>query len=142
MSRTYQVRILSAREWDRVVASSPRYAEVDATDLGFADPARGMGFVRDTSVPRLNTYLLNHEFEHLVEEAGTDEDRHGIRHKRLFSTLGPIFGSLGGGGPLGTIVGQLAGSGLDYFLAQRPPSRLPPGKHSVPTGEPPLSPAA
>lgn len=78
----YQVKVLTNKEFDKVAKSSPRYKHVDDDNLGFADPIEKTAYVRHTAFPELNKYLIEHEFEHLLEEKGTDEDDMGIRHKK------------------------------------------------------------
>lgn len=78
----YQVKILSSKEFDEVAKSSPRYKNVDEDNMGFADPTTNTAYVRHTAFPELNKYLIDHEYSHLVEEHGTDEDEMGIRHKK------------------------------------------------------------
>ena len=81
MAQVYQVKVVGKSEWERLRRSDPRYGDVNENTMGFADPVKRRGYVRDTYVPALNRYLINHEFEHLLEEKGTDEDSHGIRQK-------------------------------------------------------------
>ena len=119
MARTYKVQIVSEKEWTRLLHSDPRYRH--GTDsLGFADPVKRVGYVRDTAHAALNRYLLNHEFEHLVEEKGTDEDEFGIRHKRG-SSIGRVLGALaaafavpftGGGSLIPFALAQASGQAL------------------------------
>jgi hypothetical protein len=78
----YQVKILTNDEFEKAAASNPRYKHVDEDNLGFADPVENTAYVRLTAFPDLNKYLINHEFEHLLEDHGTDEDDMGIRHKK------------------------------------------------------------
>ena len=86
----YTVKIVTPKEWRRLVESNPRYQHAEDS-VGFADPQTRTGYVMNTGVHRLNRYLLNHEFEHLVEEHATDEDEFGVRHKKFFKQiLAPI----------------------------------------------------
>jgi hypothetical protein len=101
----YQVKILSSKEFDDVAKSSPRYKNVDEDNMGFADPVTNTAYVRHTAFPELNKYLIDHEYSHLVEEHGTDEDEMGIRHKKkkgfaniLRTIINPI--NIPGLGPL------------------------------------------
>lgn len=87
----YQVKILSSKEFDEVAKSSPRYKNVDGDNLGFADPQNKTAYVRYSSYPALNKYLIDHEFEHLVEHEATDEDDMGIRHKKGKKFFKEIF---------------------------------------------------
>lgn len=122
----YQIKIAKTdREFEEMARSDKRYRNVDDDNLGFADPLKGIAYVRKTSVPALNRYLLSHEFEHLFEEKGTHEDEFGIRHKKFFKEvfvpyIAPIIiGALGGGvagagsahAGLGALLGGLMGGG-------------------------------
>lgn len=78
----YQVKILRNKEFEEAARSNPRYANVDEDNLGFADPVTNTAYVRLTAYPELNKYLVDHEFNHLIEDHGTDEDEYGIRHKK------------------------------------------------------------
>lgn len=117
MAKRYTVEVLSPKEFTQKRLADGRYAHVDESNLGFADPVRRTAYVRDTAVLELNKYLVNHEMEHLFEGThGTDEDEHGIRHKKgsdivrnvAAISLAPITlgGSLGvgpfGGARVGT----------------------------------------
>lgn len=82
----YQIKVLNNEEFDEIIKSDPKYSYVDDTNLGFSDKEKGIAYVRDTEIDDLNKYLISHEFEHLLEEEGTHEDAHGIRHKK-----GPKF---------------------------------------------------
>lgn len=94
VAQEFKVRIVSGKELARVARSDPRYinAAKDPDDVaGFADPQKGVAYVRNTHITELNKYLVNHEFAHLLEEKGTDEDEHGIRFKKgkdLFRNIG------------------------------------------------------
>lgn len=106
---SYSVKILSSEEFNRLP-----YARVE-TSLGLADPATNTAYVRHSSIPELNKYLIDHEFEHLIEEIATDEVD-GIRYK----DLGGIFNGIGGGiksgiGALGSGFGNVA-SGIGSTL--------------------------
>jgi hypothetical protein len=83
----YQIKVLSDKEFRDIARSDKRYSNVDDSNLGFADPEKRTAYVRQSSWPDLNKYLINHEFEHLIEEEGTDEDENGIRHKKFFKEI-------------------------------------------------------
>lgn len=83
MAKKYEVILVSPKEYDAVAKSDPRYRNV-GDSMGFADPLKQRAYVRNTNVMELNKYLIEHEFEHLLEEHATDEDEHGIRHKSKF----------------------------------------------------------
>lgn len=78
----YQIKVLTNEEFDNVSRSDLRYSNVDETNLGFADPQKGIAYIRHSASPDLNKYLISHEFDHLIEDEGTDEDEFGIRHKK------------------------------------------------------------
>lgn len=138
MGKTYQVKVLSSKEFDRVARSDGRYRHVDEDNLGFADPVLKTAYVRDTAVDELNKYLINHEFEHLLEGHGTDEDDCGIRHKKakdIFRNLAataaaPFTGglSLSAGtkkfrGEVGDIIPNEAKSALPTLSTDQPIGR-------------------
>ena len=86
----YTVKIVTPKEWERLIDSNPRYQHAEDS-VGFADPQTRTGYVMNTGVHHLNRYLLSHEFEHLVEAHATDEDEFGVRHKKFFKQiLAPI----------------------------------------------------
>lgn len=120
MAQTYSVKIVSEKEWEKLRGSDPRYANIEDS-LGFADPTERKGYVRQTHWPELNKFLLDHEFEHLLNpENGSDRDEHGIYHKKFFKDIIapyalPVLGTLLGGplgGALGGVGGSLIGAGL------------------------------
>ena len=109
----YTVKIVTPKEWERLIESNPRYQHAEDS-VGFADPQTRTGYVMNTGVHRLNRYLLAHEFEHLVEEYATDEDEFGVRHKKFFKQILaplalPIIGGLIGG-PFGATLGKVGGA--------------------------------
>ena len=82
MAQRFEVQLLSPKEYEDVVRSDPRYLSAYES-MGFADPRAGKAFVRNTHWRELNAYLINHEFEHLLNpEDGADKDESGIYHKR------------------------------------------------------------
>jgi hypothetical protein len=82
----YEIKVLSDDEFDELP-----YEGIDDS-LGLADVRRGRVFVRNTGSHELNRYLINHEIDHIVEEHATDEDEHGIRHKKFFKEIFlPLF---------------------------------------------------
>src|SRR3990167_7717627 len=114
-----EVKIVTEKEWNSLVSAGKACAHVDEESMGFADAGKGKAYVRQTYWPELNKYLIQHEFEHLLEEKGTDECVHGVRHKKFFKELLapialPLIGGLIGG-PLGAgfgTLGSVAGAGL------------------------------
>lgn len=77
----YTIKILTNDEFDKLPVSVTRGSYIKDS-LGFADPVTNRAFVRHTAWPELNKYLIEHEFEHLVEEMKTDMDENGICHKK------------------------------------------------------------
>ena len=122
--RSYQVKVLTPKEWERVTKSDARYQNTDDS-WGFSDPIKRVGFVRSTKWPELNQQLLAHEFEHLIETQATDEDEFGIRHKKGFKQIiHPILkiasvalAPLTGGASL--LYGPLADTGIAAQQGQR-----------------------
>lgn len=115
----YQINILTNKEFDKVAKSNPRYKHVDQDNLGFADPIEKKAYIRHTAYPELNKYLIDHEFEHLLEEKGTDEDDMGIRHKKKRGFMDWLTGLSTGGlwTPSGS--GLFQGGGSDKASGQQ-----------------------
>jgi len=82
----YTIKVLSSDDFDQLPYKRAQEA------LGLADPKSNTAYVRYTSIPDLNKYLVDHEFEHLVEQVPTDEED-GIRYKIPF--IGPVLGAIG-----------------------------------------------
>lgn len=109
----YSIKVLTNEEFDRL----PYDGVGDS--LGLADVPNGRVFVRNTHIPELNEYLLDHELDHLVEETPTDCDHTGnIRYKKFRQGAGnvgaialPIIGAALGG-PAGAAIGGAAGGAL------------------------------
>lgn len=109
----YSIKVLTNDEFDRL----PYDGVGDS--LGLADVPNGRVFVRNTHIPELNSYLLDHELDHLVEETPTDCDHTGnIRYKKFRQGVGnvgavalPIIGAALGG-PAGAAIGGAAGGAL------------------------------
>ena len=108
----YSIKILSSEEFDELPYSKVGIA------LGVADPKTNTAYIRHSAHSELNKYLIDHEFEHLVEEIPTDEFE-GVRYK--IPILGPIasglgkFGSAIGRGAsnvVSKVGGMFGGSGL------------------------------
>ena len=94
----YTIKILASNEFEELP-----YKRV-ATSLGVADPESNTAYVRFTAIPELNKYLIDHEFEHLIEETPTDEED-GVRYAG-FKEAGKFFGNMFGGGGGGNIFSQ------------------------------------
>lgn len=120
MANTYQVKVVTPKEFSRLAQSDRRYEFVDEENLGFADPEKNVAYVRNTAWPELNKFLIEHEFDHLLNpENGADKDANGIYHKKVFKDLIapiglPILGGLIGGPLLG---GGLASLGLGSTMS-------------------------
>jgi len=77
--------VVTDKEFQRIVDSDDRYSYVNQDNLGFADPDKGVAYVRRTAHGDLDKYLVNHEFEHLLNpEDKADRDSNGIYHKKIF----------------------------------------------------------
>ena len=108
---SYSIKILSDDEFEQLP-----YKRVP-TALGVADPAINTAYVRQVAHPELQKYLIDHEFEHLIEEVPTDEED-GVRYKdfggsmkKIGSFALPIAGALTGN-PLLATAGGAAGGAL------------------------------
>ena len=93
----YSIKVLSDKDFE-----SLPYSRV-STSLGVADPEMNTAYIRYSVHSELNQYLINHEFDHLIEENPTDEFE-GVRYK----DMGSVFGGLGK-------VAQTAGPLLSLF---------------------------
>ena len=82
----YSIKVLSNEEFEKLP-----YRHTDIA-LGLADPKQNTAYVRYSAYPELNKYLIDHEFEHLLEEHGTDEID-GVRYK--IPLLGPLISGIG-----------------------------------------------
>lgn len=77
----YTIKIMSSKDFDSLPMSVTRGSDI-SDSLGFADPVTNTAYVRHTSWPELNSYLIDHEFEHLIEDHKTDMDANGLCHKK------------------------------------------------------------
>ena len=107
----YSIKILSNDEFEQLP-----YNRLE-TSLGVADPKINTAYVRQIAHPQLQKYLIDHEFEHLIEEVPTDEFE-GVRYKDFGSSLKsvgkfalPIAGMMTGN-PLLATAGGAAGGAL------------------------------
>ena len=83
----YTVKILSNQDFERLP-----YRFVKES-FGVADPKDNTAYVRYVAFPEVQKYMVNHEFDHLVEEIPTDEIdgvRYGFKggFTNLFKSLG------------------------------------------------------
>ena len=104
----YEIKVLKSDEFDRLP-----YKGIDDS-LGIADVKRNRVFVRDTGLHEINRYLINHEIDHLVEEHATDEDSHGIRHKKGPKLFKDIFLPMISGGLFQPEANQRAAAQTQY----------------------------
>ena len=120
MAQTFDVKVLTEKEWNTLIDTKPPCEHVDEDSWGYADPEKRLLRVRNTKVHELNKYLLSHEFNHLMEDEATDVCEHGIRHKKFFKQVAlPILGAIGGSMLLpgiGTALGATAGGGISTAL--------------------------
>lgn len=94
----YDIKILSDQDFDALP-----YSEA-AVSLGVADPKTSTAYVRYTGVGPLNDYLVEHEFEHLLDPSDKEHYRDGVYYKgfgNMFQGFGQGLGSLFGGGASG-----------------------------------------
>jgi len=81
MKPVYEIKFLGSDDFDKLPVSETNGADI-SDSLGFYNPLTNKVFIRHTAIPELDKYLLDHEFEHLVEDEATDVDECGIRHKK------------------------------------------------------------
>jgi len=109
----FKIHILSNDEFDSLPHLATRGSDV-SDSLGFANKFTDNAFVRQTGVPELNKFLINHEVEELMASTSTHEDANGIRHKKfnqfLKQTLFPLAIDFG---LTALTQGSVAGAGLD-----------------------------
>ena len=89
-SQKYRINILSEEDFNNLP-----YPETE-TSLGIADPQTNQAYVRYTGLKEVDSYLINHEVEHLIEHKGGIHSHHyrnGVYYK----------GGGGGGGGGGKI---------------------------------------
>jgi len=77
----YEIKFLSNEDFDNLPKEVTKGSRIDDS-LGFYNPDLGKAYIRFTASNELNKYLLNHEFEHMLENEATDVDENGIRHKK------------------------------------------------------------
>ena len=97
MAQSYTVKVLSESEWKQLLGDDPRYASVDDDNWAFSDPVKRKGYARAEYLNRFpgsKALVLQHEFEHLVEDDPTHQDAHGIRHKKGFKEVARNIGAV------------------------------------------------
>jgi len=77
----YSIKVLSNKDFEKLP-----YSRI-STSLGVADPRTNTAYIRYSSYPELNKYLIDHEFDHFVEEIPTDEFE-GVRYKDFGKVIG------------------------------------------------------
>lgn len=104
MKPVYEIKFLASKDFDRLPKTETNGANI-SDSLGFYNPYINKIYIRHTAIPELDKYLLEHEFDHLLEKDATDEDEFGIRHKKKKGFMGflqkfynPL--NIGGMGPL------------------------------------------
>lgn len=94
MKPVYDIKFLSNEDFDALPKKETNGSDI-SDSLGFYNPFTNRIFIRHTASPDLNKYLLEHEFEHLLEDNPTDMDENGIRHKKgkkfFKEIIGPLF---------------------------------------------------
>ena len=89
----YNIKFLSSKDFDGLPQEVTKGSQIDDS-LGFYNPDLKTAYIRHTASDELNKYLLNHEFDHMLEDEATDVDENGIRHKKareIFSWFAPIL---------------------------------------------------
>lgn len=81
MKPVYEIKFLGSKDFDKLPKTETNGADI-SDSLGFYNPYTNRIFIRHTAIPELDKYLLEHEFEHILEKEATDEDEFGIRHKK------------------------------------------------------------
>lgn len=97
MKSNIQIKFLTLDQMCDAKNIDWRYEHVGIDNLGFADKAKNRVYVRAGLEPELTKYLIDHELEHLFEMEGTDEDEHGIRHKKkgnVFRAIAEFIGKI------------------------------------------------
>ena len=94
MKPVYEIKFLSNKDFDELPKKETNGSDI-SDSLGFYNPFTNRVFIRHTAIPELDKYLLEHEFEHLIEDSPTDSDENGIRHKKgkkfFKQILAPLF---------------------------------------------------
>lgn len=100
----YNIQFLRNKEFDSLPESETKGSRIDDS-LGFYNPDKKKIYIRWTESDALNKYLLNHEFDHILEEQATDEDENGIRHKKFFKEffLPAVTAGIYSGGETGAL---------------------------------------
>lgn len=115
MKPVYEIKFLSSNDFDKLPVNETNGSDI-SDSLGFYNPHTNRVFIRHTSIPELDKYLLQHEFDHLIEKDPTDEDRNGIRHKKFFKEffLPSLTGGMYSGGEEGGVYNAGASDGNKF----------------------------
>ena len=95
----YSIKVLNTEKFNKLP-----YNYVDRA-LGLADVSKNQVYVRDTCLKELNSYLIDHEVDHLVEEVPTDEID-GVRYafkSGLTNLFKPVTSAVSG---IGNFIGK------------------------------------
>ena len=93
--------------------------------FGCANPKTGTAYVRRTGIKPLDTMVMDHEIDELVNKYSDHEDVDGIRYKKgkdVFKSVAPILGgivtggllapALGIGATMSNVIGGVTGAGI------------------------------
>ena len=86
MKPVYEIKFLGSDDFDELPVNETNGSDI-SDSLGFFNPVTNRVYIRHTGIKELDKYLLEHEFEHLLEDEATDVDENGIRHKKLFKDI-------------------------------------------------------
>lgn len=81
MNPVYEIKFLGSKDFDNLPVTETNGSDI-SDSLGFYNPYTNRIFIRHTAIPELDKYLLEHEFDHILEDKATDADENGIRHKK------------------------------------------------------------
>lgn len=90
MKPVYEIKFLGSKDFDKLPKHETNGSDI-SDSLGFYNPYTNRVFIRHTAIPELDKYLLQHEFDHLLEDEPTDADENGIRHKKGKKFFKEIF---------------------------------------------------
>lgn len=90
MKPVYEIKFLGSKDFDKLPKTETNGSDI-SDSLGFYNPHTNRVFIRHTAIPELDKYLLEHEFDHILESEATDADENGIRHKKGKKFFKEIF---------------------------------------------------